>query len=494
LLEWLFSGLGLAGVQVPRDFSLKNVITFFLQLMGITWPNIRKILARHIGEENVALIEQAWTFLQPLIEQGPQGVFDMIKEQLNPQNILDTILQMAVDFVIETLIKQVAVRVIGLLNPAGAIYQALELIYKVLKWVFENAARIFRLVETVVNGIADILQGNISGMANAVERALGGLLVPVIDFLASFLGLGDLPEKVAEAVMRLQAFVLRILDRVIGWVVEMGRRLLTRLGLRQDEESANPRDHSVIAAQAVQEMEITEGTPGSYEELRAQKEQQAHTIEQTYSSRLEEGIGLRVIFRPPSSDKQDNDLDFQIIIAPNTTIISGKIDIPLSPELQAIRDALVTPRSIRYFNEQVGKLGNQEALALFQHQIGLTAATDARLQQLRDGLGAGPNIKHSPTVAFLFAEVPHSVQFEGISGGLPYPTDLRLGPVSPRHAEGKVLAQLARYMHDNNLYGGRALLFVDKPPCGWCRVVLPNIEVQYGVRLEIISPTESGFE
>jgi hypothetical protein len=245
LLEWLFSGLGQAGVQVPRDFSLKNVITFFLQLMGITWPNIRKILARHIGEENVALIEQAWAFLQPLIEQGPQGVFDMIKEQLSPQNILDTILQMAVDFVIETLIKQVAVRVIGLLNPAGAIYQALELIYKVLKWVFENAARIFRLVETVVNGIADILQGNISGMANAVERALGGLLVPVIDFLASFLGLGDLPEKVAEAVMRLQAFVLRILDRVIGWVVEMGRRLLTRLGLREEEKEEDEKGGDV---------------------------------------------------------------------------------------------------------------------------------------------------------------------------------------------------------------------------------------------------------
>ena len=52
-----------------------------------------------------------------------------------------------------------------LFNPAGAIFQALEAIYRVLKWIFQNAARIFTLVETVVNGIADILAGNTGGFA-----------------------------------------------------------------------------------------------------------------------------------------------------------------------------------------------------------------------------------------------------------------------------------------------------------------------------------------
>ncbi|HLV37381.1 MAG TPA: polymorphic toxin type 15 domain-containing protein, partial [Spirillospora sp.] len=229
LLQWLFSAMGNVGVTIPSDFSLKSVITFFLQIMGITWARIRRLLAKHIGEQNVALIEQAWQIISTLIEQGPQGIFEMIKDQLNPQAILDMILQTAIDFVIETLIKQVALRIIGMLNPAGAIVQAIELIYKLLKWLFENAARIFTLIETIVNGAADLIAGNIGGMATAVEGALARILPIVIDFLAGLLGLGDLPDKIAGAVKRLQDMVERILDRVIGFLADRARALLRRL-------------------------------------------------------------------------------------------------------------------------------------------------------------------------------------------------------------------------------------------------------------------------
>ena len=71
------------------------------------------------------------------------------------------------------IIKQVTARIIALFNPAGAILQALEAIYRVLKWIFQNAAKIFAFVETVVNGIADIVAGNTGGFAVAVEKALG---------------------------------------------------------------------------------------------------------------------------------------------------------------------------------------------------------------------------------------------------------------------------------------------------------------------------------
>jgi hypothetical protein len=235
LLDWLFSGLGSVGVQIPRDFSLPSIITFFLQIMGITWERIRRLLARHIGEENVALIEQAWQIISTLIEQGPAGIFEMIKEQLDPQNILDQVLQAAIDFLVEALIQAASVRILGLLNPAGAILQAIEAIYRVLKWIFENAARIFSLVETVVNGMADIIAGNLGGMATAVEGALVRLIAPVIDFLADYIGLGDLPDKIADVIRGMQEWVEGILDRVIGWLAEQGRRLLSALGLREDE-------------------------------------------------------------------------------------------------------------------------------------------------------------------------------------------------------------------------------------------------------------------
>ena len=250
-ISWIFSGLGAVGVEIPPDFSLKSIITFFLQLMGITWERIRMLLARHIGEENVALLEQAYEIISELIELGPQGVFELIKEKLDPRKILDQVIEMAVNFVIETLVTQATIRIVALFNPVGAIAQAIEAIYKVLKWIFENAARIFTLVETVVNGIADIIAGNIAGMATAVESALKQLLVPVIDFVASFMGLGDLPEKVAEMVKGLQDWVEGILDTVIGFLATQARNLLSALGISED---ADPEAEE----EAAEELEDTE--------------------------------------------------------------------------------------------------------------------------------------------------------------------------------------------------------------------------------------------
>jgi hypothetical protein len=236
-LTWLLGDL--KGVELPKDLSLKSIGGFFLQLMGITWPNIREILVNRVGAKNVALIERVWSLVSLLIEQGPAGIVEMIKEKLDPQKIVDQIIEMAVDYMVTAIAKQVAVRLLLMFNPAGAIIQALEAIYKVLKWVFQNAARIFRLVETVVNGIADVVAGNVGGFAKAVENALGMLIPPVIAFLADFFSLGDLPKIVSEQVKKMQKWVLGLIDQAIGWIIEKGKALLAAMGIgKKDEKKA----------------------------------------------------------------------------------------------------------------------------------------------------------------------------------------------------------------------------------------------------------------
>ena len=228
-LGWLLGDL--KDVQVPKDFSLKSVITFFLQIMGITWPNIRKIIAKKIGEKNVALIEQVWSLVSILIDKGPEGIFEMIREKLDPQSILDQVIQMAVDYMVTAIVKAVAARLILLFNPAGAILQAIEAIYKVLKWVFENAARIFTLIETIVNGLADIIAGNVAGFANAVEKGLAMLIAPVLGFIADYLGFGDLPKAVAKQIKSFQKWILGIIEKAFDWLIEKGKALLAALGI-----------------------------------------------------------------------------------------------------------------------------------------------------------------------------------------------------------------------------------------------------------------------
>lgn len=247
-LGWLLGGL--KDVQIPKDVSVKSIVTFFLQLMGITWPNIRKILVKKVGAKNVALVEKVYSLVSLLIEKGPEGIYEMIKEKLDPQSIVDQVVDMAVDYMVTAIAKQVAARILLLFNPAGAIAQALEAIYRVLKWIFQNAARIFALVETVVNGIADVLAGNTSGFAAAVEKALGMLIAPVISFIADYMSLGDLPATVASKVKSMREWILGMIESALTWIIEKGKALLAAVGIggkKDDPNKAKKQDGAVGA-------------------------------------------------------------------------------------------------------------------------------------------------------------------------------------------------------------------------------------------------------
>ncbi len=226
LFAWLFSKMSEAGVTMPRDFSIPSIVSLVLDIMGINWQRVRMLLARHIGEQNVAHIEQAYDIITTFVARGPLGLVELMREQLDPASIVNMIRETAIRYLMESIVTRVAARILMMLNPAGAILQAIEAIYRVLSWIYENAARIFTLIEAVVNGAAQVLAGNVGGLAGLVEHALVGLMVPVIDFLADYLGLGGIPAAIRDLVMGLQARIERILDRVIGFIAEKARTLL----------------------------------------------------------------------------------------------------------------------------------------------------------------------------------------------------------------------------------------------------------------------------
>lgn len=233
--NWLFSELE-TPIAMPKTTDPFALMSFALELMGITWPNIREILVKHVGPEGVELLEAAWELLSTLIERGAEGIVEMIKDMLSPDSVVGMILDAAIEYLTETLIVQVATYLFSLLNPVGAVAQAVRLIYQVCAWIFRNAARIFSFVQAVVGGIANVIAGNISGMAATVERALVTMIVVAIDFLAGLLGLSGLPAEVAEVIKRMQTYVLSLVERVIVFFVTRARALLARMGLGGEEE------------------------------------------------------------------------------------------------------------------------------------------------------------------------------------------------------------------------------------------------------------------
>jgi hypothetical protein len=229
LLNWLTSKLKDAGVEAPKDLSLKSMLTLFLQILGITWPKIRVKIVKYIGEKNMRRIELAWEFLKAFINDGWDGVWKLIKEKLDPQQLVDIVLNAVKSFIVESIVKKAAEYIVSLLNPAGVIYQALKLIYEAVTWIMDNASKIFTLIQSIVDGAANIMSGAIGGAANLIEKALGALVPIVIDLFAKLVGLGGVPDKVKEVVGGLQEMVSNAIDKVIEWVA-------TKIGLTKDED------------------------------------------------------------------------------------------------------------------------------------------------------------------------------------------------------------------------------------------------------------------
>lgn len=235
LFGWMFSRLGEVGVMMPPDFSIPSIVSLVLDVLGITWDRVRELLARHIGEDKVAQIDKAYGIIVTFIAQGPLGLVELLREQLDPASIVAMIRETAIRYLLESVVETAVKRIALMLNPVGAIAQAVERIYRVLSWIYQNAARIFTLIEAVVNGAARVLAGDVSGLASMVEYALVGLIVPVIDFLADFLGLGGIPDAIRDLIKGLQDRVEEILDGVIEFLADKAKGLMKAVGLGGEE-------------------------------------------------------------------------------------------------------------------------------------------------------------------------------------------------------------------------------------------------------------------
>ena len=106
------------------------------------------------------------------------------------------ILEQVKDFVVTKIITAGITWLISLLNPAAAFIKACKLIYDVVMFFVNNADRIMKFVNTVIDSVADIVQGNVAGVVDKINDALGQMVPILIGFLASVLSLGGIGQKI----------------------------------------------------------------------------------------------------------------------------------------------------------------------------------------------------------------------------------------------------------------------------------------------------------
>ena len=96
-------------------------------------------------------------------------------------------------------------QLLSLLNPVGAVIQAIIKTYTTIQFFIQRINQILDLVESIVNSIAAIAAGAIGAAANFVERTMARTIPVILDFLARFIGLGDVGGQVQTTIRNLQA-------------------------------------------------------------------------------------------------------------------------------------------------------------------------------------------------------------------------------------------------------------------------------------------------
>ncbi|MGZ4625186.1 MAG: phage tail protein, partial [Kineosporiaceae bacterium] len=214
LMGWLFGALASAGVELPDTFDLKGIIKLLASIFGLTWANIRNRIVKKIGEKAMSAAEKGVEIFQKIASEGIGGLWQMFVDKLG--DIKEMILEQAKDFVVTKIITAGITWLIGLLNPAAAFIKACKLIYDIVMFFVDNAERIAKFVNSVLDSVADIVRGNVSAVVNKIEDVLGQMVPVIIGFLASVIGIGGIGEKIHAIIKALQKPVNKALDFIIS--------------------------------------------------------------------------------------------------------------------------------------------------------------------------------------------------------------------------------------------------------------------------------------
>ena len=234
LMDWLLGAL--PGVYVPKAFSLGEIVKFAFSVLGISWQNIRQKLVKVVGEPAVAAMEAGFDIVKTLVTQGPAAAWDKIKEQL--AELQEKVVGGIVDFVVDMVVKKAVPKLVAMFIPGAGFISAIMSIYETVMVFVEKIAKIVQVVKGFIDSIVAIAGGAIGAAASKVEGILAGLLSLAINFLAGFIGLGKVADKVMGVIGKVRATIDKALDALINWIVKMAKKLFAKVFGKKDAKGA----------------------------------------------------------------------------------------------------------------------------------------------------------------------------------------------------------------------------------------------------------------
>ena len=253
-MDWLFGAVAEAGIQMPKTFDLKGILSLVLQILGLTYANIRARAVGILGEKVVAALETTAAIFKKLITEGPGALWEWIKEKVGDLKAM--VIDQIKAFIIQKVIVAGITWIIGLLNPASAFVKACKAIYDIIMFFVERGAQIMALVNAVIDSVTAIAMGQIGGAAKWVESSLAKAIPVVIGFLAGLLGLGGISDKIKSVVETIRKPINAAIDWVIHKAVALvkaaGKFVAGLFGGKEKKADKNPHTDDPVKAAKVE--------------------------------------------------------------------------------------------------------------------------------------------------------------------------------------------------------------------------------------------------
>lgn len=242
LIKWITGPLGEAGVYIPKAFSLMEIVKLVLSVLGLTWQNIRTKLVKIIPEPVLVVLEKTAGILVTLVKDGPAAAWEQIKTELS--ELKDQLIEQVTQMITVEVVKAAVMKLVSMLNPAGAVIQAIMAIYNTVTFFIEKINQIAAVVASFIDSVAEIASGAVTTAAKAVERTMANTLTIIIGFLAKFAGLGNIPNKLVGIIKKIRQPIDKGLDKIVGWL----GGILKKLGGGADKRTMQEKERDVNLA------------------------------------------------------------------------------------------------------------------------------------------------------------------------------------------------------------------------------------------------------
>ncbi len=236
-LEWVTGEMSNTGIQLPKEFDFKGILSIVLQILGISVANVKEIAKKIIGEKYVNILEKGvdigikvgekiFKVFTIVKKEGITGLWEFVQEQFT--DLKEKLIEEAKAFALREIIEAAVIRLISMLIPGAGFITAIRSLISFVQTLFAKARQIVNIITGIIDTFGEALAGNASKVSEMVEKVLAKFLSLAIAFLASVLGVGGIGKKIRSII---EKKIKEPINKAITKMMEKLKGIMTKLGI-----------------------------------------------------------------------------------------------------------------------------------------------------------------------------------------------------------------------------------------------------------------------